>query len=82
MHHASIGPGAVLVRQNSGHIRIRIAGMDDQRQSGLAGGLDMNAKAFLLDILALGRVMVIQPGFANPDHFRMRGNRNQFINRN
>src|SRR6056297_467334 len=48
MHHATVGTGAILVREDTGHIVIGVAGMDDEWKTGRARGLDMDAKALLL----------------------------------
>ncbi len=65
MHDAGIGSGAVFLGQDAGHVVVGVAGMDDQGQAGLARGLDMNAQAVLLDRLAVGGVVIVQPGFAD-----------------
>ena len=56
--------------QNPRHVLVGIAGMDDERQAGLARCLDMQAQAFLLNIGRLAGVVVIQPGFADADQAR------------
>lgn len=78
MHHAAIGASAVFIGQNTRHVVICIAGMDDQWQARLARGVYVNAQAFLLYVLAVGGVMVIQPRFANAHHFRVFGHCDQF----
>ena len=55
--------------------------MDDERQAGPARGLDMDAQAFLLHGLGVGGVVVVEPGLADADEFRVRGQRHQLVDR-
>jgi hypothetical protein len=71
MHHAGVGASAVFLGQDAGHVVIRVAGMDDERQACLARGGDVDAQALLLHLCAVGGVVIVQPAFADADEFRM-----------
>ena len=79
MHDAIIGAVCMFLGEDAGHVLVGVAGMDDQRQAGFARGGDMDAQAVLLHRLAVGGVVIIQPGFADADEFGMRGQADQFI---
>ena len=65
--------------QDPGDVVVGGAGMDDQRQAGLARRLDMDAQAGLLHRGAVGGVVVVKPGLADADEFRMRGQGDQVV---
>ena len=79
MHDARKGPALMFLGKDRGHIFIGSAGMDDQRQSRLARGLDMDAQALLLGGRTVRRVMIIQPAFANAHKLRMLRQGDQLI---
>ena len=56
------------------------AGMNDQRQPGFPRGGNVNAQRRFLHIRAFGGIVVIQPGLADADEFRMRGKGHQLVN--
>jgi hypothetical protein len=45
--------------------------VDDERQAGLARGLDVDAQAVLLHLGAVGGVVVVEPAFADADELRV-----------
>lgn len=53
--------------------------MNDQRQAGFPRGGDMEAQRLLLHVLAVGGIVVIQPGLADANEFRMLRQRHQLI---
>ena len=59
MHDATEPAGAMFVAQDSCHVLVGIAGMDDQRQSGAPRRLDVDAQTLLLFLLALDRVVIV-----------------------
>ena len=79
MHHAGKRAFRVLFRQDTGHVVICIARMDDERQAGLPCGLDMQAQADLLHLGAVGGVVIVEPGFADADELGVLGQRHQFF---
>ncbi len=62
-----------LVFKNSLASLIRLAGVNDQRQSCGTGGRDMGAKAPLLRLGRSVLVEIIEPRLAQRDDFRMSG---------
>ena len=68
-----------FVLQDRGDILIRIAGMDDERQSALPRGRDMGAKDPCSDVTRGAIVVIIEPGFADADAFRVVRERDQAI---
>ena len=56
--------------------------MNNQRQLDKARGADMAAEAFLLRFSRGGVVEIIEAGFADADHFRMRGGGDNCVGRN
>ena len=54
-------------------IVIGVAGMDDERQPGLARRRDMADEALALHITRGVVVVVVEPGLADGDHLRLRG---------
>ena len=79
MHHAGKRPVGVFLGQDVGHVVIRVAGVNDQRQASVAGHCNMGAQGRLLGLSRVSRVVVIQSGFADPDHFRVFGQRQQVL---
>ncbi len=77
MQHGREGALPAFLLQNAGHIRIGLAGVDHQRQAGLASGRDVLAEALLLRVARRGVVVVIEPGLADRHDFRVPGNRCQ-----
>ncbi|EKD61213.1 MAG: hypothetical protein ACD_54C00345G0002 [uncultured bacterium] len=71
MHDTRIGAHRHAFRQYLRHIFIGGAGMDDQRQPSFLRRFDVHPQANLLNLGAFGGVVVIQPGFANADEFRV-----------
>src|SRR3546814_10893463 len=55
-----------------------IAGMDDHRQAGLAGGRDMGKEAALLGVTVAVVVEIVEAGLADADHLRVAGQRHEF----
>ncbi len=81
VHDASVGAGAAFLGQDCRHVVIGVAGVDDQRQAGLARGLDVDAQALLLHGLALGGVVVVEAGFADADELRVAGEGDKLVHR-
>jgi hypothetical protein len=73
VHDASIGLAGHAFGQDRLHVRICVAGMDDQRQAGFLRGLDMDAEAGLLDGFRIRRVVVVEAGLADADKARVAG---------
>ena len=67
MHYARISPNTIFFAQNARHIVIRITGMDDQGQAGLARRCNMDAQGSLLFGGTFGGVVVIKPGLTDAD---------------
>ncbi len=70
-------PGFIL--ENGDHVVISGAGMNDQRQAGLAGDGDVVAEALSLGVAGRGIVVVIEPGFTDGDTFWMLGQSDDFF---
>ena len=79
MHHAGIGRVAVFLGQNTRHVVIGCAGVNDQRQAGALGRLDMDAQGLLLHFCAVGGIVIVQSGFTDAHEFRVLCQTNQFI---
>ena len=62
-----------LVFQYIGHIRVRLARMDHQRQARLARRRNVNTKALRLRRPRAQVIMVVQPRLADPHHLGMLG---------
>ena len=60
-----------LVFEDAAAILVRLAGVDDQRQTSGAGSRDMGAKAARLCFARAVLIEVIQPRLAQRDDFRM-----------
>ncbi len=58
-------------RQNARHVGVGFAGMDHQRQAGLARRSDVLAEALFLRVARAFVVVIVEPGFADGDDFRM-----------
>ena len=71
----------MLFAQDLRHIFIGVTRMNDQRQPGFPRGRDMDTQRGLLNFGAVGGIMVIKPGFTDPDKFGMPGQCHQFVNR-
>ena len=63
--------------QQADGVLVGLAGMDNQRQAALARCLDMGFEDGLLLLPVALVVIVIEPRFADPDHFRMPGQGDQ-----
>ena len=61
------------LRQDLGGIVLGVAGVDDERQAGLARGLDMRLEALALRRAVGLVVIIIEPALADGDHARMVG---------
>ena len=61
-----------FVAQDRGDIGVGVTRMDDDGQPALPGGRDMGAENPRGDITRWLVVMIVQPGLANTDAFRMR----------
>lgn len=79
MQDAGEGPLGVLFAEDPGRVGIRLTGMDDQRQIGFAGGGDVGAEAPLLRCARTVLVVVVEPGFAEPDNLRVLGHADQVL---
>ena len=66
MHNGGVGPLLHLFAHDGSRVFIRIACMNNQRQSGFPGCRDMRAKAALLAVAWAAVIEIVQPGFANP----------------
>ena len=73
MDDAGIGALPHFLAQDRGGIVLGIAGVDDDRQPGLARGGDMRAEARLLPVAVAMVVIIIEPALADADDARMRG---------
>ena len=79
MHHARKCAVAVFLAQDTGHVVIGVARMDDQGQARIAGHGNMGAQRGLLDVGRFSGVVVIKPGFADAHHLGMTGQRQQVV---
>ena len=70
-----------FVLEDAAAVLIGLAGVDDQRQAGGAGGGDMGAKAALLRFARAVLVEIVEPGFAQRHDLRMPGQLDQFVRR-
>src|SRR6056297_786408 len=61
MQNSLVGPLAELIRQDIHHLLIRIAGMYDEGEPGLARGGDMGAKHAALHFARAFIVVIIEP---------------------
>ena len=78
MHHTRERARAMLLRKNPGHVAVRVAGVNDERQFGAPGGFNVNAQALLLDFFRFGCVMVVESGFADANEFGVGSQFGQF----
>ena len=81
MKQASRLPVPTHLFYDGRRVRIRIPGMGDERQTGLARSLDMIGEACALHIPRTLVVMVIQPGLANADDLWMLGPADDLLDR-
>ena len=71
MQHGGEGALPRFFFEDARGIVVGLAGMDDERQAGLARGGDMGAKSALLRLARRVVVVVIEPGFADRHDFGM-----------
>ena len=79
MHDTAIGPVGVFLGQDTGHVIVGGARVNDQRQARLACGIDVGTQRRFLNLGAVRGVIIIQPGFADADKFGMGRKGNQFV---
>ena len=81
MENAGKAPLPRLVDQDFGHVLVRVAGMDDERQPGFARGPDVGAEVGALILARAAVVVVIEPGLADADHQGIAGKLDQALGR-
>ena len=77
MQHGREGalPGFLL--EDARHVVVGLAGVDDQRQPGLARRRDVGAEALLLRVARAVVVVIVEPGLADRHHLGMARARDQ-----
>jgi hypothetical protein len=73
MQHRREGALLGFLAQDSGNVGVGVAGVDHQRQAGLAGGGDMSAEALLLGVTRRIVIMVVEPRLPDRHHLGMSG---------
>ena len=81
MEQGREGPLPHFFLQDRGAIGVGVAGVDDERQAGLASGGDMGAEHPPRDFARRMVVVVVEPRLAQPDAFRMPRERDEFLDR-
>ena len=71
----------VFFAQNPGGVRVRFAGVHDQRQAGFAGRGDVDAETRLLSLPRAVLVVIVEPGFAKAHDLGMAGQAHQVFGR-
>ena len=71
MDQAGIGALPHFLGQDAGRVVVGVAGVDDQRQAGLARRLDVLAENVLLDVARAVFVEIVEAGLADADDLRM-----------
>ena len=70
VHQHPERPSRVLLAQDLGHGRIRLARMDHQRQAGLPRGMDVLTEHLRLHLARAEVVVEVEAALADPHHFR------------
>ena len=60
-----------LLLENGGGVVFRLAAVNDERQTGFARRLDMDAETPRLDVARAVVIVIIEPRFADADHLGM-----------
>ena len=66
-------PSRTAAREDLGGVVLGVAGVDDQRQAGLARGVDMRLEPLALRLAVGLVVIIIEAALADRDHTRMCG---------
>jgi hypothetical protein len=82
VQHRVEPPSPRLLGQNVNHLRISVAGMDDQRQARLTRGGDVGSEHPALNIARAAVVVIVQTRFADRDAARVDCQRNYLCSRN
>ena len=71
MKHSREGPLPCFFLEDVRHVAVCLAGVDDERQTGLARGCDMIAEAALLRVARAVIVVVVEAGLPDRDDLGM-----------